>query len=995
MKHPRRLLSLALLSLPVVAHAQTTVTPGVGLEVPARGSNNWDIPMRYDFDRLDQLLSGGVALPALKVTGDVQVGGTITAGSFAGINGAYFLQSTQLGAQSSGNVTGIATLDATGHLTQGQIPTNVPTLNQQGRLPLSTLPQLLTADCSDGTHAMGYTVAGGVQCQTLSGGGGTITTTPYRVQMGSQDGKSVADAPILVSTDGTTVTTTSDVRAKSINRLVSAEQSGQNVANLAMSNPDTAIAADNPTGDRIGYFLNLQQLRAVARPAPETVVVDYRNGSFMTFSTDPVMTLAPSGTPTATGHTCLVDNRANNGGACFSLTNVNLNAGFDNGNGAGVQPNDQGWDGNGQEEDLSFSNQAGIIDGHNLVAYALGRGDNNPEQLTQFAKPGATAGSDEGFRNGSRNRLYEAPNMQGTLNSTEAVGTDTRLHMTPTYNGWALGVLHPMIDLTSGVLSGNMSMQNGAGPGVAEVMTTDITVPVSKVGRVFQAVNIPDAPLEADSYSTQTILIASTDDYSGTVGQRIAFEDGTWDTDGVVTAVTANTQYPGVWNVTASIRHPHAGGVLTFVGGMAGRWLEATANTSSTLYGGTPSRYVFPVIGSDGPNSIHTGMETPGGFANIPNGNGPFKAYLGGHTAIVNDKPVVDPDGITELMNIGENVVMMGNDPGIVAGDTMEQAGTPSQVYAGPLDATIQTQDPYSVANGVRLQTDGPTNTLNGNFQTHGFWYQNNGGKMAWFLRGGGLWEDGLSMSSMPDAMLSADTAGRTDAPWLFKINDQNFGIRVNFGANERFQFVGSTEFGGNLQDTTPIGIEAPSFYSAANITNLQIDGHDGSSLLWRFRTANGDGTETIFNRAQLLEGDNTASDGGQNPSMMLRLTSAFNDPTWKNVWYAQADPCMLFLPADGDYCNAANTSAFNGNTGFGGGWGHNNAAPAHAVDVHGDIFGSGALFVANIVIPPDSPSSGSTCGAHPANTFWSDDNYAYHCSADGTTAKRVAYSAF
>ena len=65
-------------------------TPNIGLQIPVTGSNNWYVPLNYNFTKIDQLLSGNAALPNLSVTGGVTVGGTVTAGGFTGVGGGSF-----------------------------------------------------------------------------------------------------------------------------------------------------------------------------------------------------------------------------------------------------------------------------------------------------------------------------------------------------------------------------------------------------------------------------------------------------------------------------------------------------------------------------------------------------------------------------------------------------------------------------------------------------------------------------------------------------------------------------------------------------------------------------------------------------------------------------------------------------------------------------------------------------------------------------------------
>lgn len=53
----KKLLPLLLL-LTVACIAQTTSTPNIGLQIPAAGSTNWNLPLNFNFNLLDQLLGG-------------------------------------------------------------------------------------------------------------------------------------------------------------------------------------------------------------------------------------------------------------------------------------------------------------------------------------------------------------------------------------------------------------------------------------------------------------------------------------------------------------------------------------------------------------------------------------------------------------------------------------------------------------------------------------------------------------------------------------------------------------------------------------------------------------------------------------------------------------------------------------------------------------------------------------------------------------------------
>ena len=74
----------------VAVFRATAQTPNIALVLPPAGSNAWNIPLNYDFTRLDLLLSGNLALPGLSISGNMTVTGSVTAGSFTGVGGGTF-----------------------------------------------------------------------------------------------------------------------------------------------------------------------------------------------------------------------------------------------------------------------------------------------------------------------------------------------------------------------------------------------------------------------------------------------------------------------------------------------------------------------------------------------------------------------------------------------------------------------------------------------------------------------------------------------------------------------------------------------------------------------------------------------------------------------------------------------------------------------------------------------------------------------------------------
>ena len=77
----RRLLFMLLVAAPLVA--QVTVTPNIGLQVPYYNQQNWQVPIQYDLNRLDLLLSGNLPLAGVNTwspTFTYQQGAVVTYG---------------------------------------------------------------------------------------------------------------------------------------------------------------------------------------------------------------------------------------------------------------------------------------------------------------------------------------------------------------------------------------------------------------------------------------------------------------------------------------------------------------------------------------------------------------------------------------------------------------------------------------------------------------------------------------------------------------------------------------------------------------------------------------------------------------------------------------------------------------------------------------------------------------------------------------------------
>jgi hypothetical protein len=69
----------ALAISPAIGRAQT-VTPNLGLQIPLYNQSNWQVPLNYDLNLLDLLLSGHATLPGI-VTNSIQMPAPPTDGS--------------------------------------------------------------------------------------------------------------------------------------------------------------------------------------------------------------------------------------------------------------------------------------------------------------------------------------------------------------------------------------------------------------------------------------------------------------------------------------------------------------------------------------------------------------------------------------------------------------------------------------------------------------------------------------------------------------------------------------------------------------------------------------------------------------------------------------------------------------------------------------------------------------------------------------------------
>lgn len=243
---------LVLCACALVALAQQP-TPNIGLQIPATGSNNWYIPLNFNFSKLDQLLSGNIAIPALRVTNNVFIGGTVTANAFStggGTNFASAVPASQFapvyysGAGSSSTFSGINPFTGLLWYRSGAVPlpatsanvgslfsgcsSGVPALRFDGTCYAPAGGSSTTIDGVAGAFVFaGPGVSHSGLTYTFSGGGSTLPTTSL-VLKGDNAGGAAAASPgtDYVVPSGNTATATALAGTTAANNIYQGPYSG-------------------------------------------------------------------------------------------------------------------------------------------------------------------------------------------------------------------------------------------------------------------------------------------------------------------------------------------------------------------------------------------------------------------------------------------------------------------------------------------------------------------------------------------------------------------------------------------------------------------------------------------------------------------------------------------------------------------------------------------------------------------------------------------------
>lgn len=266
----------------LVLPAQVTVTPNVGLQVPYYGQANWQVPIQYDLNRLDLLLSGNLPLPNLTVTnlpglfapvpgcttigyvyspygntcvpnGSVTqliAGTNITLSPTSGV-GAVTVSAVTTGSLPFSSLTGATNVTAAMYVGSGASLgyTGTGLIAATTAAAFASTPTL----CSSGYSPTGILPNGNATgCQAVGGGGGGGATLPYPglVWATSATGGTVATAAQIVGAIGVTAVTNStnaaNVPASGVSGVLSATNGGTGESGLTGvayhngSSPDTA-----------------------------------------------------------------------------------------------------------------------------------------------------------------------------------------------------------------------------------------------------------------------------------------------------------------------------------------------------------------------------------------------------------------------------------------------------------------------------------------------------------------------------------------------------------------------------------------------------------------------------------------------------------------------------------------------------------------------------------------------------------------------------------
>lgn len=146
----------------------------LGFPQPAIGSNNWGVPTNAGWALLNQFLSGISPIPALSISGDLTVVGSVMAGAFVGLDGTFLTS---------------ALFD---------VANGIPQLNGAGLIPAALLPGLAIVPVAFSTTpvfnaSLGsqfkITLTGNVASSTFANGSLGPTVQTFRIVQDGTGGR--------------------------------------------------------------------------------------------------------------------------------------------------------------------------------------------------------------------------------------------------------------------------------------------------------------------------------------------------------------------------------------------------------------------------------------------------------------------------------------------------------------------------------------------------------------------------------------------------------------------------------------------------------------------------------------------------------------------------------------------------------------------------------------------------------------------------------------
>lgn len=149
----------------------------LGFPQPIIGSNNWGQPTNAGWSLLDQFLSGTKAIPNLNISGNLTVTGSITAGSFVGLDGTFLTSADY------------------------DIPFGIPQLNAAGLIPAALLSNqgivVVTFSSTPVFNAalggaFKITLGGNVTSSTFANGTQGPGVVAFRIQQDGTGGRTFA-----------------------------------------------------------------------------------------------------------------------------------------------------------------------------------------------------------------------------------------------------------------------------------------------------------------------------------------------------------------------------------------------------------------------------------------------------------------------------------------------------------------------------------------------------------------------------------------------------------------------------------------------------------------------------------------------------------------------------------------------------------------------------------------------------------------------------------